>query len=65
MDYFTQLVTMRRMEYESDILYKNKEIRGFCHLYIGQVRERFLFIINFLNFFKFRKTIPLLNKEIK
>lgn len=39
MNYFNQLVTMRRMEYESDILYKNQEIRGFCHLYIGQVKN--------------------------
>ena len=36
MDYFTQLATMRRLEILSDMLYKKREIRGFCHLYDGQ-----------------------------
>lgn len=36
MGFFTQLAEMRRLEVLSDMLYKKREIRGFCHLYDGQ-----------------------------
>ncbi|KAJ8949970.1 hypothetical protein NQ318_002378 [Aromia moschata] len=35
--YYTQLHTVRRMETTAGNLYKDKIVRGFCHLYSGQV----------------------------
>lgn len=34
--YLTQMVHMRRMEKENELLYKQRVVRGFCHLYSGE-----------------------------
>lgn len=41
--YYTQLQTIRRIEAAAGNLYKEKIIRGFCHLYSGQVSTRILY----------------------
>lgn len=35
--FYRQMMAVRKMETEAGNMYKGKEIRGFCHLYTGQV----------------------------
>lgn len=51
---FKQLHTIRRIETAAGNLYKEKIIRGFCHLYSGQVRILFI-IYSLYSYFKISK----------
>lgn len=36
LQFYRQMATVRRLEAAANALYKEKAIRGFCHLYTGQ-----------------------------
>lgn len=55
---FKQLHTIRRMETAAGNLYKEKIVRGFCHLYSGQVNILQLFF-KYLFHFKLLKSFLL------
>lgn len=38
LSWYRQMTAIRRMETAAADLYKTKFVRGFCHLYSGQVR---------------------------
>jgi pyruvate dehydrogenase E1 component alpha subunit len=39
LEWYKQMATVRHMEQAADALYKERLIRGFCHLAIGQVSQ--------------------------
>ena len=45
--YYRQMVLIREMESSARELYQEKKIRGFLHLYVGQVNSYTLACINY------------------
>jgi len=43
LDLYSKMNVARRMETAISVLYKEKQVRGFCHLYSGQVKDKSFF----------------------
>ena len=43
--FYEMMQRIRRMETTLSTLYKEKKVRGFCHLYSGQVRHVYVYLL--------------------
>lgn len=46
LEFFREMTLMRRMEIAADVAYKQQKIKGFLHLYNGQVRNRQISVLS-------------------